>query len=187
MGLIDDTGKSAVRILEFSKCEIWDESGNAVKVVDLWQKQTVIFIFLRHFGCVSCRAHAVQIWNNRASYEKGGAKIIFIGNGIPQFIKTFKEDLNILDAPIYTDPSLVSFRAVGFKRGFLAALGPKSLRNGRKLMNEGHRQGQSFNRDTGDLWQLGGVVAIKPTGQIAYYYLSIATGDFPPDSDLDYS
>jgi peroxiredoxin len=142
MGVVGETGKSAVKILEFPKCEILNEEGEKIKNIDLWQKQTILFVFLRHFGCVSCQAHAVQIWKDRAKYEKGGAKIIFVGNGIPLFIKTFKEDLKIQDAPVYTDPSLASFRAVGFKRGFLAALGPKSSLLGRKLLKEGHVQGQ---------------------------------------------
>jgi peroxiredoxin len=184
MAVIDENGKASVKIIEFSKCEIFDEDGNKIKIVELWQKQTVIFIFLRHFGCVSCRAHAVQIWRDRENYQRGGAKIIFIGNGSPQFIKIFKEDLNIKDAPVFTDPSLASFRAVGFRRGFLAALGPKSLLNGRKLFKEGHKQGESFNRETGDLWQLGGVVAINPDGRVGYHYISLATGDFPPEKDL---
>ena len=115
----NEPAKNPINTLEFSRCEVLDQEGNKLKIFELWKKQTVIFIFLRHFGCVSCRAHAVQIWKNRAAYEKSGSKIIFIGNGVPDYIEGFKQELGIEDAPIYTDPTLATFKAVGFKRGFL--------------------------------------------------------------------
>lgn len=177
------TGKSPVNIIAFSKSQVFDEAGRSFKMVDLWQERTTIFVFLRHFGCVSCRAHAVQVWGEKEKYEQKGARLVFVGNGSPHFIQTFKQDLNLQGAPIYTDPSLESFRAVGFKRGFLAALGPRSLVRGAQMFAQGHRQG-AYDKNTGDLWQMGGVVAIKPSGEIAYHYISEVLGDYPPEADV---
>ncbi len=174
---------AAVNILAFANCEVLNEQGHKVKIASIWRDHTIVFIFLRHFGCVSCRAHAVQVWADRAKYEVNGAKIVFVGNGPPLFINFFKQDLKIEDATIYTDPSLESFRAVGFKRGFLVALGIRSIANGLRLHWHGHKQG-SYTNATGDLWQLGGVVVVKPSGKVAYHYISLATGDFPPENDV---
>lgn len=174
---------SGVSILTLANSLVLNESGEQVKFANLWKNQTTLFIFLRHFGCVSCRSHAVQIWQDREKYEKNGTKIIFIGNGTFQYIHYFKEDLNIPDATIYTDPTLNSFYAVGFKRGFLAALGPRSIANGIKMFTKGHRQG-AYSKDSGDLWQLGGVIVIKSNGVVAYQYISQALGDFPPENDV---
>ncbi len=175
--------KSMPSILQLKDCEVFDEKGSAVPIFQLWQKQTCIFIFLRHFACIGCRGPALQIWGQREQYEKGGARLVFIGNGSPDFVRKFKEDLKIHDAPVFTDPSLASFRAAGFKRGFLVAMGVTSIANGLDLMYR-TGVGTSVSKEAGDLWQLGGVVVVKPSGEIPYHYISEALGDYPPESDI---
>lgn len=170
-------------LLTFANCEILNEDGESVKVASIWKNRTTVFIFLRHFGCVSCRAHAVQVWADRAKYEASGAQIVFVGNGAHHFIKTFKEDLNIQDATVYTDPTLVSFQAMGFKRGFLVALGPRSIASGLGMFKKGHKQG-AYSKSSGDLWQMGGLIVVKPNGTVAYHYISTALGDYPPEQDV---
>ena len=179
----ETTGLTKVDILSLAKCKVLDEAAQEISIYGLWQKQTAIFIFLRHFGCLMCRAHAKQVWGLREQYEKSGAKLYFIGNGSPYLINKFKEDLELTNATIFTDPQLLSFKAAGFRRGFLAALGPKSLLNGRKLFKEGHRQGEKTT-ENGDLWQLGGVLVIKMDGKVGYHYISQVAGDFSPEKDL---
>ena len=174
--------KPAISILSFANCIVYDEQNSPVQMVSLWQKQTVIFIFLRHFGCLTCRSHAKQIWSERRKYEATGSKIIFIGNGTPGYMQHFKDDLNLQDAIIYTDPSLKSFYAAGFNRGFIAAFGPKAIANGLKAYANGSRQ--AFGKDTGDLWQLGGVLVIKSSGEVAYHYISQVMGDYAPAKDV---
>lgn len=172
-----------VNILELANCSLLDEQGEAIKMGSLWQSQTVLFIFLRHFACIACRAHAAEVWQKRDLYQKGNTKIVFIGNGQPQYIKAFREDLNILEAPLFTDPSLKSFHAAGFQRGFFRALGPRGIVNGLKLWAEGHEQG-SYKKGMGDLWQLGGILVMKPDSKVAYHYISESTGDFPTEDDI---
>lgn len=174
--------KSPVNIIALAGAQLLDEHANTVQMGTLWQQQTALFIFLRHFGCVSCRAHAADVWNAREKYEKSGARIIFIGNGQPHFIKMFRTELNLGDAPIYSDPTLAVFTAAGFKRGFLAALGPRAIVNGLKMYAQGHKQG-TYDPTSGDLWQLGGLLVIKPNGRIAYHYISQVLGDLPPERD----
>jgi hypothetical protein len=177
------TDISEIKMLTFSSCVVLDEIGKEFKVSLLWKKNPVIFIFLRHFGCITCRAHAAQVWSERDKYEQNGAKIVFIGNGSAQYIKFFKEDLNILDATIYTDPNLRTFQAIGFRRGFFISMGPKALISGFKA-SKGVKQGESFNRKSGDLWQLGGVLVVRTNGTVAYHYISQILGDYPPQNDI---
>ena len=170
-------------IVNFAHAKAYDELGAEIQIGRLWQKQTSIFIFLRHFACIACRTHASQIWKERDKYQKSGAKINFIGNGSVDFILKFKQDLNIKDAAVFTDPTLQSFRAAGFRRGFLVSLGPTAIVNSLKLSAEGNTQG-AYEKGAGDLWQLGGIVVIKPSGEIAYHYISQVLGDFPPETDV---
>ena len=174
---------STFSMLNFANSPVLDENGASIKLSSLWQKQTTMFIFLRHFGCVSCRAHAKQVWSEREKYESKGSKIIFVGNGTPYFITKFKEDLGLQEATIYTDPTLQSFYAAGFKRGFVASLGPRALFNGIKMLANGHSQG-AYDKDSGNLWQLGGIVVVKPTGDLAFHYISQVMGDYPPEKDI---
>lgn len=163
--------------------KVLNEKGESLALSSLWQDQTAILIFLRHFGCITCRAHAQEVWEKRSEYQKAGAKIYFIGNGAPYFIGKFKKELKIFEAPVFTDPTLKAFDQAGFKRGLLATLNPTSLKNSVSLLAQGHRQGTTGG-DAGDLWQLGGVVVIKPDGALLYHYISEAAGDYPPEKDL---
>lgn len=177
------SGRANVQVVQLANCLIKDESGNDVQIGRLWAKSTALLIFLRHFACIACRAHAQQVWSQKEAYERGGAKISFIGNGDARLIKVFKEDLGIQDAPIYTDRSLKSFHAAGFNRGFIASMGPTSLKNIAQLKTQGHSFGK-FEKGIGDLWQLGGILVIKPDGRVAYSYISQAQGDFPLEDEI---
>jgi thiol-disulfide isomerase/thioredoxin len=171
--------KYDVDIVTFANSHIKDEKGADVKVGTLWKDHPVIFVFLRHFGCIDCRAHAAQIWSEKEKYEKGGAQILFISNGAPQFIQGFKEELKITEAPVYTDPSLAAFKACGFKRGFLAALGPQSLINGMKLKSQGHKNKREPG--SGDWWQMGGILVVQKDGKIGYHHICQTLADYPSE------
>ena len=175
--------KFEVDIVSLAQAEVKDGAFTKIKLGQLWQKQTTIFVFLRNFACIACRTHAKQVWDKREVYEKKGSRIVFIGNGEPEFIEVFKQEVGIEDAPIYTDPSLESFRASGFKRGFLAALGPRALKNGFSFNRHGHKQGK-YESGSGDLWQLGGILVINKEGRVLYQHISQVLGDFPPEKDV---
>ncbi len=173
-----------VDIVSLANSSAWLPSGEKLKIGQLWQKQTVILIFLRHFACMACRAHASQVWSEHEKYEKSGAKLVFIGNGSPDFIEKFKEDMSMEGAMILTDPTLESFRAAGLKRGILALVQPKSFVNAAKLAMQGHRQTKS-SPESGHHLQLGGVVAINTRSKILYHFRSESFGDLPFEPHLE--
>ncbi|MES2857390.1 MAG: AhpC/TSA family protein [Bdellovibrionota bacterium] len=175
--------QNSVDIVSLANCVVTDPEGRQIKLAQLWQKQSVVLIFLRHFACIACRAHATQVWNDREKYEGAGAKIVFIGNGQATFIDGFKAELGLQKAMILTDPTLSSFRAAGFRHGFRALVQPKTLLNGVKLAMNGNKQ-MMPSAEAGTNWQLGGILVVKPDGRIAYHYISEALGDFPPESDI---
>lgn len=180
MASIGDRGITA-DIKKLSACELLDEAGQPVPVSSLWEKQPAILIFLRHFACDVCQPYALEVWKNRAVYEAKGAKLHFISNGSPHFIKEFKKLLGLESASVFTDPTMKSFTAAGFRRGFWIDPG-EYMRRVPFLMaairHEMRRTGQ------GSVWQLGGVVAVKPGGKVTYQYTSQMLGDFPPANDV---
>lgn len=168
-------------IRKLSQATVIGEDHNKFKLGSFWEKGPAIFIFLRHFACIACRAHAVDVWSQREKYEKAGAQLYFIGNGSPSMLKVFKEDFGLQDAWIFTDPYLEAFHAAGFKRGFMPAMGPQSVLSLAKLKLKGHNAGE-WTEEQGDRLQLGGILAIKPGGTITYQYISEYQGDFGDDT-----
>lgn len=169
--------QSLVDILTLNRLLVLDENNEKIRVSSFWKNNSVIIIFLRHFGCIGCRAHVDKVWKQRKALEKSGAKIIFIGNGAPEMIKNFKSEMNVLDAPIFTDPSLEIFDACGLNRGIKYLVSPGTVIQAAKLYKEGYSQGKQV-KENGFHTQMGGVMAIKPPGQVTYYFASEYLGDF---------
>ena len=105
-----------VDINALANTTVLDSEGRQLKLGQIWSSGPVILIFLRHFACISCRAHASQVWREKEQYQKNGARIVFIGNGDPSFIEEFRSSLDLQGALILTDPSLESFRAAGLRK-----------------------------------------------------------------------
>src|SRR5262245_32855576 len=126
--------KFDVDTVKLASCKVKSETGQEVQFGGLWQAGTTLFVFLRHFACISCRLHAEQMIAKKGELAAKGVRLVFIGNGQPHFIGKFKQQLQIPEAEVYTDPSLQAFRAAGFKRGFLASHGPKSVFNTAKML-----------------------------------------------------
>jgi hypothetical protein len=169
----------------FQYAVVFDASGAHVPISKFWSERTAVLVFLRHFGCIACRSHAQDVWENRAKLEKDGARIIFIGNGDVSYIEKFRADFNLGNAPIYTDPTLRAFELGGFKRGLSHLLNAQSVKNGLELMSEGHRNGNPLNSKSGSNLQLGGVIVVHPGTRVTYHYISEALGDTPEAGEID--
>ena len=85
--------------------------------------------------------------------------------------------MNILDAPIFTDPTMEIFDACGFNRGLQYLLHPKSALQLARLYKEGYSQGKQ-QKENGAHTQMGGIVAIRPPGIVTYHFASEYLGDF---------
>lgn len=165
--------------VRLANCVVLTSEGAKLRLGQLWQNRPAIFIFLRHFACIACRAHAKEVWDKRELYKDKG-NLIFIGNGQPEFIDSFKESLGIKEAFILTDPSLESYRAAGFHLGFFYVVQIPTLVNVWKLTKKGHKQ-VSYTKKAGTHWQLGGVVVVSTEGKITYQHISESLGDFPEE------
>jgi peroxiredoxin len=179
---VENQLEPSVNIETLGECTVLGPAGQQLKINQLWHTQTAVIIFLRHFGCIACRSHALQVWAARDQFLSAGAKLVFIGNGQPTYIEKFREDLGLTGALILTDPSLASFKAAGFRHGFFALVQPKSVVNLVKLAVAGGKN-QPATAETGTNWQLGGILVVKPTGKVTYHYISEALGDYPPEYD----
>jgi peroxiredoxin len=179
------TNQNETALENLANAIVLNESGDALRLGLTWAKSPAILIFLRHFACIACRGHAQQVWRRRETYEQAGARVYFIGNGLPQHIPAFRKEMGLDGATILTDPDLAAFDAAGFKRSFLGTFGTQAAFNFFSLRKQGLWQTIS-EPGQGNRLQLGGVVLMMPDGHLRYKYTSVALGDFPPQSDLQY-
>jgi hypothetical protein len=168
-----------IDVKKLGSSQVLSESGLHILMSSFWKDHPAVFVFLRHFGCIAGRAHATQLWGERAKFEKKGSRLVFISNGPPGMIKAFKEDLKI-EAEVFTDPGLSVYSLCGFKRSIVATVGPKSLKARMDLKKQGFEQKGIH----GDIWQQGGVIAIGPQNKVLFHFVSEYLGDFPESNEM---
>jgi len=128
-----------------------------------------------------CRDQVVQLHGIEDKLTAKNAKLVVIGNGGPQYIAGFRKTTGF-SGTIYTDPSLATYKAAAFvSKGCLGLLLPSVWLAGVRAMLRGNFQGMT----RGDAFMNGGVYVVKPSGEVAYRYVSQFSGDHPsPDAIL---
>ena len=111
--------------------------------------------------------------------HRRGAELVVVGNGRRHFAEAFRQDLG-LTTPLYVDTTRESYRALGMKRPLLAFVKPALVRNAWRAFRAGARQ----RGIQGDPLQLGGLLVVRPDGEVRYRYLSEVPGDHPPNQDV---
>lgn len=117
----------------------------------------------------------MQVHREIERIHAAGAELCVIGNGAPSFIAGFRDAVDYR-GPLYTDPTLAVYQAIGLERGVARTLDPTSLLPAVRALAAGRRQG----RTQGDAWQQGGVIVIAPSGAVRYRHASRRPGDNAP-------
>lgn len=114
----------------------------------------------------------MQLHRDIETIRGAGAELFVIGNGSPSFIEGFRDETKF-DGPVYTDPSLATYKAAQLKRGVAKTFDPRGLFGAVKAFADGRRQGKT----QGDPWQQGGVLVVAPSGEIKWHHASERSGD----------
>ena len=158
---------------------VLDGDGTPVVLGTLWRERAAVLVFVRHFGCIHCRDHIIQLRADEAAIRAAGADIAIIGNGSPSFIAGFRDETGWTGA-LYTDPTLAAYRAAELVRGVTHTLDPRALAPTLRAFLRGGRQGRTL----GDQWQQGGVVVVAPGGAVRWHHASGRPGDNAPGRDI---
>lgn len=124
-----------------------------------------------------CRQQVAQLRDAIPVIHSHGAELIVIGNGSAAQARRFADGIP-LDTPLYTDPDLETYAALGMSRQVsqhLAQL-PKTVGAAWKTWRAGFRQGGVL----GDAMQLGGVLVVSKGGELLYAQRSRHPGDHAP-------
>jgi peroxiredoxin len=158
---------------------VFDPDGREIRLGELWAAETVVLVFVRHFGCLFCRQQIAAIVPLRRRLKSLGAELVVIGHGSPEQARAFRDE-QATPFPLFTDPTRQAYCAVGMRRSLRSVL---TLRVLARSINAGAR-GFRQTGVAGDPFQQGGVVVIAPTGVERYRFVSREAGEHPPPADI---
>ncbi|KAM0875613.1 hypothetical protein ACQ4PT_036718 [Festuca glaucescens] len=168
--------------------EVFDLSGKAVPVVDLWKDRKAVVAFARHFGCVLCRKRADLLAAKQDAMEAAGVSLVLIGPGTVEQAKAFSDQTKF-KGEVYADPDYSSYRALEFANGLFSTFTPSAGLKIIQLYREGYRQDWelSFEKNTRTKggWYQGGLLVAGPgINNISYIHKDKEAGDDPAMEDV---
>jgi hypothetical protein len=111
--------------------------------------------------------------------EQGGARLVVVGNGLPDQARDMKESLGF-PATVWVDTEMKAYRAAGLSRNPAKTISWRTFGHLMRAWRSGFRQAGV----QGDPWQLGGAFVIGPPDRVHYGHISREAGDHAPVQDL---
>lgn len=121
----------------------------------------------------------MQLHRDIAPLAAAGADVHVIGNGAPTFIVGFRE-VTGYTGPLYTDPSLATYRAAELRRGLGTVLTLGTLTRSVGAFRRGFRQGSV----QGDPLQQGGTLIVDTSGVVLFQHIADGPGDHARTADM---
>jgi hypothetical protein len=105
-------------------------------------------------------------------FQGAGIRLAVIGNGRVEHARAFAGE-RMGSVPLYTDPSLVTYEALGAKRSVWSGVRPSVF--GRALQASAKGFVQSSTQ--GSPFQQGGALGLRPDGSVWFRQISDHAGD----------
>lgn len=154
-----------------------DKQGQPVEIKSLWHQGPTLISFLRHFGCIHCRARMAEVEEHRAELEAAGLQLVALALGEPKHAERYCGKL-APNMECFADDKNDGYYAWGLRQGtageFLTQ-GLNVLKASAKAFAAGHMQGAT----TGDARMLPGTFIVDRVGVIQFAYYSEYAGDDP--------
>jgi peroxiredoxin len=154
-----------------------DKRGQPVEIESLWGQGPTLISFLRHFGCIHCRARMAEVEAHRVELEAAGLQLVALALGEPKHAERYCGKL-APNMECFADDKNDGYYAWGLKQGTAGEFfthGLDVLKASAKAMAAGHMQGAA----TGDARMLPGTFIVDRDGVIQYTYYSEYAGDDP--------
>ena len=176
---------------ESLEIEVLDITGNPTRLVSLWATRRIVLIFVRHFGCVHCKAQVAELAPLVAELRSKDITPVLIGLGTWQrateFVKEFK-----WEGEIYVDPNpdrsktYPLFRLFRETRTILEVVrDPRTSAKTNDAIAKGFVS-DPIDRSVGapDLFQNGGTFVLGPGDLCDFAFRSEYVGDHASLTDL---
>ncbi len=145
-------------------------------VAALSEKQPVMLIFLRHFGCTFCRAALAEISKKKSELEANGTHIVFVHMSTDDAADKYFKRYGLNDPIHISDPGCDFYQQFGLVKGnFNQLFGLSTWIRG---VNEGVVKGHGIGKQLGDAFQMPGIFLIHH-GKIKDQYIHRLASDKP--------
>jgi peroxiredoxin len=146
------------------------------------ENQSVLLVFLRHFGCIFCREALDDLSGLRTSIESKGVKIILVHMSDFNTANEYFESYNLSGITHVSDPDCVFYSEFGLGKGnFSQLFGLKTWARGFEVTV---MKGIPISRrQIGDGFQMPGVFLVK-NGEIIKSFIHKSSADRPNYNDL---
>jgi peroxiredoxin len=132
-------------------------------VGELQEKNPVLVVFLRHFGCSFCREAMGEIAKQRPKLEENGRKIVFVHMGKNALAEEFLSKYDLLPVHHVSDENTFFYRIFGLMKGSASQI--FGLMNWIRGFESSILKGHGFanpseNSGLGDGFQMPGVFVL---------------------------
>ncbi len=155
-----------------------DATGAKHRLGDLWDDKPVVLVFLRHFGCLHCREHAVLLRDRYDDVKAAGADIVAIGTGDQRYAEAFARDEKI-PFLVLVDDDAVAARAASIKTlNWYQLLHPRTW----KATWQASRRGHHVHKPGMRVKQIGATFVIGAGDKVRYEHMD---SDSTDHADID--
>ncbi len=151
---------------------------------NLWtvsHEKPVLMVFLRHFGCVFCRAAMNDIGTRRERIEGDGYHIVLVHMADNALAEKYFRKFNLEGCSHISDPHCEIYAMFGLVKGSLSQLfGLKTMVRG---FAEGFSMRQFGGAPFGDAFQMPGIFVIHK-GQVEGTFIYETISDRPDYNQL---
>lgn len=157
---------------------VFDRVGETVSLAPYWQTSTngAAVVFLRHFGCLFCREHAVRLRKAYDEFVNRELALVAVGLGSPEDARGFAAWLK-LPYPVLAAMNTAIYEAWGLGRTTSVDMfKPALVKAGIRALTQRVSQGKS----TGDSKQLPGTFLVSSDSIVQWSHVAAHPGDIAP-------
>lgn len=146
-------------------------------VTTLSQRQPILLVFLRHFGCTFCREALSDLSSRLQEIDRYGGKLVLVHMSDTQTAERYFAKYNLTGVDHVSDPACRFYQAFGLTKGTARQLfGLQSwIRGFQAGVIDGHGVG---TKQLGDGFQMPGVFVLQG-GTVVNKFVHKLAGDRP--------
>lgn len=152
------------------------ETSDGENLDELVQKQPVLVVFLRHFGCTFCRETLQDLASAKSDINEMGTKLLVVHMVDERHARDILSRYNLGDVTRLSDPERILYKRFNLTKGrFMQIFGPKVLWRG---LIAGIFKGNGIGEEDGDAFQMPGVFLLK-SGKVIKKFVHRTAADRP--------
>ena len=157
-----------------------DHDGTLHHLGDLWADRPVVLVFLRHFGCLHCREHAVDLRDRYHELRAQGVELVAVGTGDQRYAGAFVRDEQIPYLVLVDDDAKAARAASVKTASWYRLLHPSTWPATVATYRRGHRVHSPGKRVT----QLGATFVLGPGDEVRYAHVDADSTDHAAIPDV---